>query len=1026
MKKKLTALALAVVLALGSLFFYDLGAVEGFAAEAETCDHSYSDWTLVKAPNRHKSGEKSATCSLCSNAACEEVLYASGDVDGDGALTNSDITLAIRALSGWEVENSLCFDSDYNGKLTNRDAIVYIQRLVWASSSVVFVRDGGTGDGKSAETPLGNLAEAYALLGNNGGTIVICGSYDLSSTVSTAHFIEPAHKGAITITQKYNGVDYRDGATNSIYVTKGSRWALGGETIFENVNFKNGGGKLILFVAQSNPITFGDGIEAYDFAFNDLGTSLTILGGYQNGFAAHADKTFKTDAGSDIVINSGKFIVVGMNRQISASSTTFTGDIYVTVNGGEIAKIYAGCVNAGNTTGDIYLTITGGKIESKILTTNASEYSYNSGDATIVITGGDFSACTGIAGLAGSNNLLDLTNCANASELRALATDFATILGGEDEPDTPDAPTLELPARPTAPTNKIYVAFDANNDLGITATASGGLSADAPYKTNTLATWTALWKKDFAKDGGVIVSVGKSYFGANYTIPKTTNPIVFTGVDGDTSYISMKDGDIYYMTATGGHAGQYGMFILNSAMDITFEGDVIFDNTVILNRMSSSAASSGTATANIVINSKLVITDSVRFAEMTGKKQYNLVVNEGAYAFLDAAGFESYSGKGTIVLSDALAQSMTAADFASFDGIVTDKNGTVIYGEIPEPKPEIILPESYEQQFDASKSGIYNYCPSIMQVDENTAYIYYCTNQTSKNVTDYIGCRKGTRNADGSWSWGSESIVLSPSKSTLFNKPWDSRHACDPSVIKGKFAYNGEEYSYLMAYLGCKSNDSQDNKVGLAVSKTPDGQFIRVGDAPFIDFEYEGSADIWEWGVGQPSIINIDKESRVMLFYTRGDRDGTRTIVEEWDLSDLNAPSRISSEKLSAKGLKTLTGSQDIMNNADFVYDAGTGRYYAASDCHPNPSDAPDFISSHFRVTYFDYTGSFTSFTWKTLSTVGPDQTGFARNHNVGVLRDEYGHLPEDYLSVFYTVSITGDDSLWSYRIYDYFVAKAD
>lgn len=335
----------------------------------------------------------------------------------------------------------------------------------------------------------------------------------------------------------------------------------------------------------------------------------------------------------------------------------------------------------------------------------------------------------------------------------------------------------------------------------------------------------------------------------------------------------------------------------------------------------------------------------------------------------------------------------------------------------------LVLPTSHHLQFDAAKSGIYNYCPSVMQTDENTAYIYYCTNKTSKNVTDYIGCRKGTKNAQGKWSWSAESIVLSPGTKTLFTSKWDSRHACDPSVVAGSFKYNGEQYSYLMAYLGCTSNDSQDNKIGLAVARSPEGPFTKVGDAPFIDFEYDGSKDIWEWGVGQPSIINIDKKGRIMMFYTRGDRNGTRTIVEEWDLSDLSAPQRKSRSKLSTKGLKNLNGGGDIINNADFVYDPVNRRYYAVSDCHPNPSGEPDYISSHFRVNYFDYSGSFTSFTWKEIATVGNTQTGFARNHNTGILRDSYGHLPDKYLSVFYTVSVTGSDCLWSYRIYDYFVA---
>lgn len=374
------------------------------------------------------------------------------------------------------------------------------------------------------------------------------------------------------------------------------------------------------------------------------------------------------------------------------------------------------------------------------------------------------------------------------------------------------------------------------------------------------------------------------------------------------------------------------------------------------------------------------------------------------------------------IISDTVSD-VTTTSFITETPDIADETDTITSSATEDDTTVLSLPDSHQLQFDANKSGIYNYCPSIMQTDDNTAYIYYCTNQMSKNVTDYIGCRKGIKNTDATWTWEDETIVLSPSKASLLSPKWDSRHACDPSVIAGRFVYNGEEYSYLMAYLGCRSNDSQDNKIGLAVSKTPDGEFIRVGASPFVDFEYEGSVDIWEWGVGQPSIINIDKQSRIMMFYTRGDRNGTRTIVEEWDLSNLNSPIRYSSEKLSATGLKNLNGRSDIMNNADLVYDPSLNRFYAVSDCHPNPTSVPDYISSHFRVTYFDYKQSYTGFTWKSLAQIGPTETGFARNHNTGVLRDAYGHLPDKYLSVFYTVSVEGSDSLWSYRIYDYYIS---
>ena len=150
-------------------------------------------------------------------------------------------------------------------------------------------------------------------------------------------------------------------------------------------------------------------------------------------------------------------------------------------------------------------------------------------------------------------------------------------------------------------------------------------------------------------------------------------------------------------------------------------------------------------------------------------------------------------------------------------------------------------------------------------------------------------------------------------------------------------------------------------------------------------------------------------------------RDGTRQMVDEWDLTNLDAPSRIQTETLSTRGLLNLNSESDFMNNADFVYDAEQNRFYAVSDCHPNPTDTPNYIASHCRVTYFTAGRSFTDIIWSRFKTIAPKDTGFPRNHNAGILRDAYGHLPDNgYLSVFYTVAQTGNDSLWSYRIYDY------
>lgn len=69
-----------------------------------------------------------------------------------------------------------------------------------------------------------------------------------------------------------------------------------------------------------------------------------------------------------------------------------------------------------------------------------------------------------------------------------------------------------------------------------------------------------------------------------------------------------------------------------------------------------------------------------------------------------------------------------------------------------------------------------------------------------------------------------------------------------PSVIAGNIAYSGEKSSYLMAYLGCDfiSNDSQDNKIGLAVAKSPELPFIKIDNDPFIGFEFQYSPEMWK------------------------------------------------------------------------------------------------------------------------------------------------------------------------------------
>lgn len=309
--------------------------------------------------------------------------------------------------------------------------------------------------------------------------------------------------------------------------------------------------------------------------------------------------------------------------------------------------------------------------------------------------------------------------------------------------------------------------------------------------------------------------------------------------------------------------------------------------------------------------------------------------------------------------------------------------------------------------------GIYNYCPSAFEED-GTRHLYYCTNTEKYNVTDHIGYRKGTVTVFGKFRYGKESIVLSPGEPGS----WDSRHVCDPSVVKGRFSYCGKTYSYLMAYLGCSSDDCTDNRIGLAVSEHPEGPFVKAGSSPFIDFTGEPGKS--EWGVGQPSLVSKDREGCVLLFYTKGTAVRTCTIAEEWNLSDLSSPENISGGILSEQGILRSDGNPDCVNNADFALNETENTYYAVSEGHPYPDDSPNFISDFVRISSFRDSDGPDNAKHTEITVIGKSQTGYSRNHNACIVRNEYGMICADSLTVYCSKSDTGSDSLWSYRIFEF------
>ncbi len=237
------------------------------------------------------------------------------------------------------------------------------------------------------------------------------------------------------------------------------------------------------------------------------------------------------------------------------------------------------------------------------------------------------------------------------------------------------ADAVTVPTEPAyTGTDVHYVAYDSNARAGITisATTDGGDTASNPYKTNASGAWSNFFSTGKGKNGGTIVIVGKGFFSADYTIPATTNPVVFTSTYGGIDYASWNEDGSYNENNTTEPKGQFGSVMLTGGKTLSMAGTVIFDNIVIFNR----SASQGTFKAL----DKVVVNSNVTVATVTEGMEHKLEVAEGAFAYLHTVdAFGAYTGTGTIVVGDEIKNTVTEADFAGFEGKIVDKNGNALF-----------------------------------------------------------------------------------------------------------------------------------------------------------------------------------------------------------------------------------------------------------------------------------------------------------------------------------------------------------
>lgn len=363
--------------------------------------------------------------------------------------------------------------------------------------------------------------------------------------------------------------------------------------------------------------------------------------------------------------------------------------------------------------------------------------------------------------------------------------------------------------------------------------------------------------------------------------------------------------------------------------------------------------------------------------------------------------------------------------------------------------------------------GIYNYCPSPVLVDAETMVVFYCANTVPGLVIDDIYARKGKLGADGRWAFGEKFRVLEPSR-----LGWDCIHVCDPDVIRGEFHYNGEQYNWMMVYLGCDIHYCYHNQIGIAFAKQLEGPYVKYAGNPVVGYE-----ETFHWGAGQAALISLDGKGKFRMVYSQTVHDYARHIQEthtfwrDCDFADANAPLIGEAVLLHEGGLENRrppagpdagaegaappaaaaeataagpahdaaaaipvalpTGPAPVANPT-IVWDRERDLIYMTREGTPfDRTQMPDFIAPYTSIAVISREAfERNEGGWRTVYHLDERDTGFHRNHNAGLVKNAYGwHVPggghggsgnaQVSLPVIVTVSALQEaDFLWTYRLH--------
>lgn len=175
--------------------------------------------------------------------------------------------------------------------------------------------------------------------------------------------------------------------------------------------------------------------------------------------------------------------------------------------------------------------------------------------------------------------------------------------------------------------------------------------------------------------------------------------------------------------------------------------------------------------------------------------------------------------------------------------------------------------------------------------------------------------------------------------------------------------------------------------------------------------------------------MSLDGKGKLLLTYTIGDIGGTRIAWSEANFNDMDNYSISTPQKIVQKGLLAIDNkSQDYTCNSEFAINKETDKIVMIRPVQPHPTDYPAYLNTSLEINYMNLS-DFMNQTgkWTSIFRITPKETGYPRNHNATLLKDNFGHLQNwKTPTFFYTVSKSApsvapsgsNHAEWTYHIW--------